>query len=184
VVAHENAHQWFGDSVSVAGWRNIWLNEGFASYAESLWSEHLGEGTAAEVNKFNYDYIPAEDPFWQVLPGDPGPANQFDDAVYTRGSMALQALRTAVGDKDFFKILKKWAKTRQYGNGTIEQFVALAEQVSGKPLQALFTTWLFTAGKPALGPTGEPPASVKAPVAPKSTAKIRATDRMLAASGG
>src|SRR3954451_3102439 len=84
VVAHENAHQWFGDSVSVAGWRNIWLNEGFASYAETLWSEHLGEGTAAEVNQFAYDSIPADDPFWQVLPGDPGPDNQFDDAVYTR----------------------------------------------------------------------------------------------------
>ncbi|TDQ05638.1 peptidase M1-like protein [Labedaea rhizosphaerae] len=182
VVAHENAHQWFGDSVSVAGWRNIWLNEGFASYAETLWSEYLGEGTAAEVNQYAYDSIPADDPFWQVLPGDPGPDNQFDDAVYTRGAMALQALRTAVGDADFFKILKKWTKTRQYGNGTIEQFVGLAENVSGKPLQSLFTTWLFTAGKPAVGPNG---ASVsKALVAPKSFAKIRATDRKLAAAGG
>ena len=183
VVAHENAHQWFGDSVSVAGWRNIWLNEGFASYAETLWSEHLGEGTAAQVNQYAYDSIAADDPFWQVLPGDPGPAKQFDDAVYTRGAMALQALRTAVGDADFFKILRKWAKTRQYGNGTIEQFIGLAEQVSGKPLQALFTTWLFTAGKPATGPTGAT-AAAKALVAPKSYAKIRATDRLLAAAGG
>jgi aminopeptidase N len=184
VVAHENAHQWFGDSVSVAGWRNIWLNEGFASYAESLWSQYLGEGTAAEVNQFAYDSIPADDPFWQVLPGDPGPANQFDDAVYTRGSMALQALRTEVGDAAFFKILKRWAKTRQYGNGTIEQFIALAEKISGKPLQSLFDTWLFTAGKPAVGPTGASVAKTKALVAPKSYAKIRATDRKLAAAGG
>ena len=72
VVVHENAHQWFGDSVSVAQWRDIWLNEGFATDLEFLGSEHVGEGTAQEVAGFTYGFYPADDPFWQVLPGDPG----------------------------------------------------------------------------------------------------------------
>src|SRR5262249_15411355 len=66
VVVHENAHQWFGDSVSVAAWRNVWLNEGFASYVEWLWSEDQGEGTAAELFGYTYSRYPPDDPFWQV----------------------------------------------------------------------------------------------------------------------
>ncbi|HVK23536.1 MAG TPA: M1 family metallopeptidase [Actinokineospora sp.] len=181
VVAHENAHQWFGDSVSVHGWRDIWLNEGFASYAEYLWSEYLGEGTPAELAQFTFDSIPADDPFWQVLPGDPGPANQFDDAVYDRGAMALQAIRTAMGDQAFFKTLRKWTAERQYGNGTIEQFQALAEQVSHKDLDSVFTTWLFTAGKPAAGPNGTT-AALARQAEPKSYRAIRDLHHDLAAT--
>lgn len=148
VVAHENAHQWFGDSVSVAQWRDIWLNEGFASYAEWLWSEEQGEGTVQEVADFTYASYPVDDPFWQVLPGDPGAGNIFDNAVYDRGAMTLQALRLAVGDTAFFSILKRWTAQTRYGNGTTEQFKALAERVSGQDLDALFQTWLYTPGRP------------------------------------
>ena len=152
VVAHENAHQWFGDSVSVHGWTDIWLNEGFATYAEYLWSNNLGEGTEAEVAQFTYDSIPADDEFWQVVPANPGPDNQFNYAVYDRGGMTLQALRTAVGDDAFFQILKTWTATHRFGNGSTQQFIALAESVSGQSLTELFDTWLFTPGKPATGP--------------------------------
>lgn len=154
VIAHENAHQWFGDSVSVHRWTDIWLNEGFATYAEYLWSEHLGEGTAAQVAQSTYNSYPANDPFWQVLPDNPGAARQFDNAVYDRGAMTLQALRTAVGKAVFFDILQTWAATRKYGDGTTAQFIALAESKSGKQLDALFTTWSYTKGKPATGPNG------------------------------
>jgi hypothetical protein len=78
VVVHELAHQWFGDSVSVHYWADIWLNEGFASYAEWLWSEHEGLGTAQEIFDGNYDAIPADDPFWTLVIGDPGPDDLFD----------------------------------------------------------------------------------------------------------
>jgi aminopeptidase N len=154
VVAHELAHQWFGDSVSVRDWREIWLNEGFASYAEYLWSDVQGEGTPAELAQYVYDSIPADDEFWQVLPGDPGAAEQFADAVYDRGALTLQALRTAVGDDAFFTILKRWPAAHEYGTATTEQFVTLAERVSGRQLDDLFTTWLYTPGKPAVGPNG------------------------------
>jgi aminopeptidase N len=190
VVAHENAHQWFGDSVSVHGWTDIWLNEGFATYAEYLWSDYLGEGTPAEVAQFTYDSIPADDPFWQVLPADPGPENQFDDAVYDRGGMTLQALRTAVGDEAFFQILQTWTTTHRYGNGATAQFIALAESISGQELDSLFNTWLFTAGKPANGPNEisgaglRAAAATAAPVAePKSFQKIQFTHRELAGRG-
>jgi aminopeptidase N len=183
VVAHENAHQWFGDSVSVDDWKEIWLNEGFATYAEYLWSEYQGEGTPAELAQFTYDVIPADDPFWQVLPGNPGEANQFDDAVYDRGGMTLQTLRAAVGDEAFFDILHSWTAQQKYGTATTEQFIALAEKISGQDLGDLFTTWLYTPGKPAVGPGGQSVATRAVTAKPKSYDEIQLTHRMLAAEG-
>ncbi len=170
VVVHELAHQWFGDSVSVDTWRDIWLNEGFASYAEWYWSEKHNEGSAQQLFDYYYSSIPANDPFWQVLPGDPGQKNVFHKAVYTRGAMAVQALRNAVGDQTFSEILRQWVQQRRNGNGTIEQFITLAKQVSGKNLDGLFKTWLFTPGKPP-APAPSAPAPDTAP-APASAAKM------------
>jgi aminopeptidase N len=152
VVVHENAHQWFGDSVALAEWKHIWLNEGFATYAEWLWSEDQGLGTTQEIFDATYNGIPADDPFWDVVIGDPGVELLFHDAVYVRGAMTLQTLRNQVGDRDFFRILRAWAARKAGGNGTTAQFVALAERLSGQQLDELFSTWLFTAGKPALAP--------------------------------
>ncbi|MFE9256679.1 M1 family metallopeptidase [Streptomyces sp. NPDC006879] len=150
VVVHELAHQWYGDSVSVSGWKDIWLNEGFARYAQWLWSEEEGEGTAQELADWVYATRPAEDPFWQVAPADPGPENQFHIAVYDRGALAVQALRNEVGDRSFFKILKGWPTERAYGNATVTDFLRYAERVSGKPLATLFDTWLYQPAKPAV----------------------------------
>ncbi|MTD56752.1 M1 family metallopeptidase [Amycolatopsis pithecellobii] len=184
VVAHENAHQWFGDAVSLGRWSDIWLNEGFASYAEYLWSEHEGEGTPAELAQYIYDLYPADDPFWQVLPGDPGAAKQFDDAVYDRGALTLQALRSTVGDEAFFKILQTWVAEHKGGAARIEDFIALSERVSGKPLQDLFRTWLFTAGKPAAGPNGASTFAAAVRPVPKSYPQIQRTHELLAAADG
>ncbi|MFL6124866.1 M1 family metallopeptidase [Actinophytocola sp.] len=182
VIAHENAHQWFGDSVSVNDWKEIWLNEGFATYAEYLWSDYQGEGTPAEIAQFTYDSIPADNDFWQVLPGDPRPENQFDNAVYDRGGMTLQALRTTVGDDAFFEILRTWASEHRYSTGTTEEFIALAERISGQQLDGLFTTWLYTKGKPAVGPNGTAAAVARAvPAKPRSYDQIQETHRLLAA---
>jgi aminopeptidase N len=158
----------------VAKWRNIWLNEGFATYAEWLWSEAQGEGTAQEIFDYVYSSRPASDPFWRVAPGEPGAANIFHGAVYVRGAMTLQALRTAVGDEAFFDVLRTWASDRKYGNGTIEQFIELAERRSGKQLDSLFTAWLFTASKPAVSASTGVAASASRTraVAPPSIAKM------------
>ncbi|WP_369374808.1 M1 family metallopeptidase [Streptomyces sp. cg36] len=179
VVVHELAHQWYGDSVSVDGWKDIWNNEGFARYAQWLWSEKEGEGTAQELADYVYAQHPADDPFWKVKPGDPGPDNQFDLAVYDRGALAIQALRNAVGDKSFFAILKGWPTAHRYGNANVGDFVAYAEKASGKPLAQLFDTWLYQPTRPGA------PAAKKARVAlasgaravqPKSWQKIAATN--------
>ncbi len=147
VVAHELAHQWYGDSVAVQAWQHIWLNEGFATYAQWLWSEEEGFETAAETFAAHYSTGP-NSPFWKVIIGDPGPDDLFDSAVYNRGAMTLHALRETIGDPDFFALLPAWAQQQETGNGTTAEFVALAEQISGQQLDAFFDDWLFTPAKP------------------------------------
>ncbi|HEX2275046.1 MAG TPA: M1 family aminopeptidase [Acidimicrobiales bacterium] len=147
LVVHELAHQWFGDSVTPTVWRDIWLNEGFATYAEWLWTERSG-GTTADQQFNSWYAIAADQPFWQVRPGDPGAARLFHPAVYLRGAMTLHALRTTVGSRLFFNILRDWANEHRYGHGTTQQFVDLAERISGCQLDNLFQRWLYQPGKP------------------------------------
>ncbi|HLL67368.1 MAG TPA: M1 family metallopeptidase [Micromonosporaceae bacterium] len=188
VVVHEIAHQWFGDSVSVHHWGDMWLNEGFATYTEWLWSESQGEGTAQELFDFTYNSIPAADPFWQVIIGDPGAGshNLFDLAVYDRGAMALHQIRLAIGDDAFFTTLRRWAELKQHGNARIEEFQALAEEVSGQDLEQVFTTWLFTPGRPDVTAGGTAADAVTlratspmAPAQPRSWSAISETHRLL-----
>jgi aminopeptidase N len=150
VIVHENAHQWYGDDVAVAQWRDIWLNEGFATYAEWLWSEHEGLGTAQENFDFFFDFFPADSPFWNVSVADPGVDRLFDNQSYFRGAMVLHQLRLAVGDDTFFQILRGWHAEHAGGNGSTPQFIEFAERVSGQQLDALFQTWLFEPHKPVL----------------------------------
>lgn len=150
VIVHEYAHQWFGDNLPLAGWQHIWLNEGFATYAEWLWSEYEGFGTADEIFGFYTSVIPPDSPFWALPIGDPGPDLLFDEAVYLRGGMTLHALRLEVGDTDFFKILKLWPKVMAGKNVSTPQFIDFAERVSGEQLDDLFEAWLFTPEMPAM----------------------------------
>jgi Peptidase family M1 domain len=149
VVVHELAHQWFGDSLAIAEWKHIWLNEGFASYAEWMWSEREGLATAQEIFDFFYE-IPADDEFWSIEVGDPGPDNIFASPIYNRGAMTLHQLRLTIGDDDFFRLLRRWVRSYQGGNVTTDEFIALAERVSGQQLDDLFEAWLFTPAKPEL----------------------------------
>ena len=146
VVAHELAHQWFGDSVSVDTWQHIWLNEGFATYAQWLWGEHTGTSTAQR--EFDSRYADLQSPLWNVAPGTPGRDQIFSASVYQRGGMALHALRKEVGDDRFFDILKTWAREQRDGNGTTDEFIALSERISGEQLDALFDAWLFQKERP------------------------------------
>ena len=150
VVVHELAHQWTGDLVRLERWQDIWLNEGFATYAEWLWSER--EGQAGVQEQFDQlAAIPADDPFWTIAPGDPGAAidELFSAAVYYRGAMTLHALRQAVGDDAMRRIVRTWVSSRAGEAVTTADFVALAEKVSKQDLDPLFQTWLYTPGKPA-----------------------------------
>ncbi|WP_328536555.1 M1 family metallopeptidase [Streptomyces sp. NBC_00344] len=149
-IVHELAHQWFGDSVSVKQWKNIWLNEGFATYAQWLWDEHRGTRSAHDAFLAGYTSRPATSSFWQTQVDDPQRDTMFASAVYQRGAMTLQVLRERIGDKAFFKLLPAWTKAHRYGNVDTQEFEALAEKISGQQLDDLFDKWVHTTGKPAL----------------------------------
>ncbi|HEX6117754.1 MAG TPA: M1 family metallopeptidase [Solirubrobacterales bacterium] len=149
LVVHEIAHQWFGDSLTPADWHQIWLNEGFATYAEFLWEEERGKESAAKIFDQLYRTPADDDGFWNPPPGNPGDAKDlFAHSVYTRGAMTLQALREKLGDDVFFSILRDWVAEQAYGNVTTDEFIALAERESGRELDDFFQVWLFEPGKP------------------------------------
>jgi aminopeptidase N len=150
VFAHELAHQWFGDSVTLSSWPDIWLNEGFATYAEWLWQEHTGVSTAARRSSETHDLLTQNPALAQPPAGEPGAANLFGPTVYLRGGLTLQALRLTIGDAAFFDTLQTWAAERKGANGSTADFVATAEAASGMQLDALFDAWLYQEPLPPL----------------------------------
>jgi aminopeptidase N len=132
VLAHEMAHQWFGNAVSPATWSEMWLNEGFASYAEFLWFEYVRGPEAAEARvQGMYRMLRAR----RVGPAaDPGVERLFGANTYVRGGWVLHQLRRAVGDEVFFEILRTWGELHHDGVGTTEGFLELCDRVSGREL--------------------------------------------------
>jgi aminopeptidase N len=150
LMAHELAHQWFGDSVSVSSWRDIWLNEGFAQFLQTYYvTEVVGGDSMQDWLVDNYDAFSSEAGIWKLSIDDPGPARLFDGAVYLRGSMAVQALRHRIGDVAFWTLLRTWVSQRAYGNGSVADFEALATSVSGQDLTTFFDAWLHAKVPPA-----------------------------------
>jgi aminopeptidase N len=154
LLVHELAHQWFGDSVTLSRWRDIWLNEGFAAWNEWYWDERHGGPSAKHVfDQLYANHSASDSTFWNPPPGDPGgPQNLFDATIYVRGAMTLQALRERVGKGTFLEILHDWTTQNRYGNVTIPEFIALAEDASGQDLSAFFQAWLYEPGKPPANP--------------------------------
>ncbi len=148
LVAHELAHQWFGNSLTVADWRHIWLNEGFANYAEWLWSERSG-GPPARVHAAIAHAAVAALP-QDLRLADPGVRRMFDDRVYLRGALTLHALRSTIGDPAFFALLRQWTAEHRHATVTTEAFTDLAQQHTTRPLDALFTVWLHETLLPPL----------------------------------
>jgi aminopeptidase N len=148
-LAHELSHMWYGDSVTLTRWPDIWLHSAFGTWSAWLWSEHSGRKSAHKYFQTLYNTPARDTEFWAPAPADLGsPVELFDQTVYDRGAMALQALREKVGDDPFFRIMRDWAAEHRYGNVTTAQFVALAERDSGTDLGHFFDVWLHPPEKP------------------------------------
>ncbi|WP_240312385.1 M1 family metallopeptidase [Janibacter anophelis] len=149
LVAHELSHQWWGNSVTLTHWRDIWLHEGFACYSEWLWSERIGLMTVGERAEVHHERVRTDDGD-ELLLGDPGPDLMFDDRVYKRGALTLHALRCRIGDHAFFEVLQTWTAAMRHANVTTEMFIEHAERVTGLQLRDLFERWLYAVELPPL----------------------------------
>ena len=116
LIAHELAHQWFGNSLGIAQWEDIWLNEGFACYAEWLWADFSGQMPIDASVRTHYAKIA---PMHFTLK-DPGPRDMFDDRVYKRGAITLHALRRTAGDPAFFAAVRDYVA--RGAHGVVEPF--------------------------------------------------------------
>jgi aminopeptidase N len=141
IFAHELVHQWFGDAVTPARWRDIWLNEGFATFGQWLWIEHTGGPSTAQQARAAVTTAPSELTGPGTL-GDPGVVHLFDRMVYDRGGATLEALRETVGSDVFDRILRVYFRQFRGSNATSQDFEHVAERVSHRPLGAFFHAWL------------------------------------------
>ena len=148
-LVHELSHMWFGDSVTLTTWPDIWLHEGFATWSEWIWSEHQGNKSGAQWLKQLLNNPPQDTAFWTPPPGAPGtPAFMFNGTIYLRGAMTLEALREKIGERTFFTLMRTWATQHRHGNVTTAEFIDLAEQLSGQDLGQFFDVWLYQPDKP------------------------------------
>lgn len=148
LIAHEMAHQWWGNSVTAARWSDIWLHEGPACYSEWIWSPHAGHWSTQEWASHHWQRL-ARGPQRIVLAA-PGAHDMFDDLIYKRGALTLHALRCEVGDAAFFEVLRTFQTNHRYAVVTGADFESHASVVTGKRLGPLFDAWLRQAALPPL----------------------------------
>lgn len=160
VIAHETAHQWFGNWVAVADWSDIWLNEGFATWSEYLWLEEL-RGVDEADSRIEFDYrswVDAVESQGFAPPGIvPGPGALFNPSVYVWGGLTLVALRDQVGDETFFDILQTWVVQFGGSNARTSDFLALVEEKAGVDARELVELWIFSETVPPLPARGLSP---------------------------
>jgi aminopeptidase N len=162
ILVHELAHQWWGDMTSPADWRDIWLNEGFASYAEAQWAEHLEGEAGLQSYMTQVQYV--GEPSGQVY----DPRNLFDaSVVYNKGAWVLHMLRGILGDSLYHATFAEYRARTEFRSTTTAEFMSVAEEVSHRDLSFFFEPWLYGNGRPAyavsfasVGETGLPRVAV------------------------
>ncbi len=146
---HETAHHWFGDLVTPMTWYDAWLNEGFATYIEALYSEFTsGKAKLREFAERVNDTPPGSFPMPVVGRTDTAFWDAFNFSVYYKGAMVLHMLRGIIGDSAFFRTLRSYCSdpALRYANATTKDFTRLAEAEYGKPLGWFFNRWLHAYG--------------------------------------
>ncbi len=148
-LVHELAHQWYGDSVTPKSWRDMWLNEGFATYAEWLYKEDHGGKSAQKT--FDELYEDDDEAVWAFPPAKPSSAAHISDSpVYERGAMVLQKIRQKVGDDTFYDIIQGWAASRRHGSASTADFTAYVEKKApDKDFKKIWKDWLYGDGRPS-----------------------------------
>lgn len=153
LVAHELAHQWFGDLITCKDWSHIWLNEGFATYYDALYTEHkdgrdeflyrMYEGAKSLTASTNS----VKAIFWRKY-GDP--VEQFDSLAYGKGSWVLHMLRSQLGPDLFRQCVKTFVERHKFGSVVTEDLRAVVEELSGRSFDQFFDQWVYHAGFPVL----------------------------------
>ncbi|HEY4615408.1 MAG TPA: M1 family metallopeptidase [Citricoccus sp.] len=126
LVAHELAHQWFGNALTLRQWKDIWLHEGFACFSEWLWGAEAGRGTLSSYARTAWRGLAAQDQ--ELLLADPGPEVMFDDRVYKRGALALFALRQSLGVESFGRLVRTWVDEHRHGTVDTDLFLDHADR--------------------------------------------------------
>ncbi|MBA4407016.1 peptidase M1 [bacterium] len=146
LVAHELAHQWFGDKVTCKDWQNIWLNEGFATYSESIYFE-AKYGKQIFMNDVAVNMNSAKSAVGSIYVQNISSIGEIFNSrrSYAKGSIVLHMLRGIVGDTKFFQILKEYLLEPglSYNVATTEDFRRIAERVSGIDLKYFFDEWIY-----------------------------------------
>ena len=146
LIAHELAHMWFGDNVTVREWNDIFDNEAYASWAQWGVGERTGRRPANAALNAAYDRTKDKARFWEITMIDPG-ADQLFSTVYVRGPMALQALRNVIGDYAFFTLARDWSQ--RPGSRSLEEWMVAAQSHTTVNLKPFFDAWIFATVAPA-----------------------------------
>lgn len=170
-LVHEVAHQWFGDGVTPADWNSIWISEGMATYASAMFTQEVLSGARTADAFYNtWNTTAATDARWNIPSGAmTDPRDLFGWQVYKRGAMAFEALKQSLTPNVFAQLMKAWNARHNATSQTTVQFQALAEELSGKDLNAFFQSWIYKPGKPPwamtwnLSLTSNPPSGRVAP---------------------
>lgn len=146
IIAHELAHQWWGDYVTCATWHDVWLNEGFATWSEALWygHTHAPDGYRSFMSSLDPGSFPDEVYRYDIS----SPWTIFTSVPYRKGAWVLHMLRGVLGDETFFVALDAYRSAHAYGSATTEDLEAAFETTAGVELDWFFDEWVYGAGRP------------------------------------
>ena len=146
IISHELAHQWFGDKITCADWHHIWLNEGFATYSESVFDE-VKYGEDQYKQDISSEMGNAKRAVGSIWVQNINSVSQIFNGArsYSKGAVVLHMLRGVLGKETFFNVLKTYLADPDlaYGVATTEDFQAVAEEVSGEDLDYFFSEWIY-----------------------------------------
>lgn len=155
LIAHELAHQWFGNKVTCGSWKDIWLNEGFASYCEGLVIEHLDGNssfTTWKEDRINYITSQTNGSVYLSDQDTTSVSRIFNGRLsYSKGAMVLHMLRKKIGDTQFYQGLQNYLEdpNHAYGYAKTEHFITIMEAACGEDLTEFFNDWLYNEGYPS-----------------------------------